>query len=186
MFTYEFMLAAALLIQPPDTPEASPPPEVFDLVRLPMQTLAVEWEILDPREVRYVLAKREDFSGDLALLRRRHAELADAPPAQDCCRFPERTAVNEFLAFNRAFRQHLDIRQPGEPARWWELRTALQETDYLYQVWDTVRDARCEYYYVTVRRQALKRLREMLGEEGYYSGRLPPYVPVWRFAQVNY
>ena len=93
--------------------------------------------------------------------------------------------VNEFLAFNRAYRQHIDIRQPGEPASWWELRSALQETDHLYQIWDTVRDARCEYYYVTVRRQALKRLREMLGEEAYYSGRLPPYVPMWRFQPIN-
>jgi hypothetical protein len=185
MFSYEFLLAAAILVQPPDTPETAPPPELLPVVRLAMQTLAVEWEILDPREVRYVLARPEDFTSDINLLRRRHAELGDAPPAQDCCRFPERTTVNEYLAFNRAYRQQIDVRQPGEPARWWELRTALQETDYLYQIWDTVRDARCEYYYVTVRRQALKRLREMLGEEAYYSGQLPPYVPLWRFAPIN-
>jgi hypothetical protein len=185
MFIHEILLASALLVQPPDTPEASPPPELFHVVRLPMQLLAVEWEILDPREVRYVLSKPEDFSSDLNLLRRRYADLSDAPPAQDCCRFPERTAINEFLAFNRAYRQQLDMRQPGEPARWWDLRTALQEADHLYQIWDTVRDARCEYYYVTVRRQALKRLRELLGEEAYYSGRLPPYVPLWRFTEIH-
>jgi hypothetical protein len=185
MFPYEFLLAAALLSQPPDTPESAPPPETFNAVRTAMQILAVEWEILDQREVRYVLARPEDFSSDLALLRRRHAELNDAPPSNDCCRFPDRSTVNDYLAFNRAYRQQLDTRQPGEPARWWELRTALQETDYLYQVWDTVRDARCEYYYVTVRRQALKRLREMLGEEAYYSSQLPPYIPMWRFQRVN-
>ena len=184
MFGSEFLLAAALLIQPADTPE-TPQPDLFPSVRFALQVLAVEWEILDPREVRYVLARAEDFSSDLNLLRRRNGELNDAPSANDCQRFPERTTVNEFLAFNRSYRQHLDIRQPGEPARWWELRTALQETDHLYQIWDTVRDARCEYYYVTVRRQALKRLRELLGEQAYYSGQLPPYVPLWRFAQVN-
>ncbi len=185
MFTYEFLLAASLLVQSPDTIDGAPAPELFPVVRLPLQVLAVEWEILDPREVRYVLARQEDFTSDLNLLRRRNAELSDAPPSQDCARFPERTTVNEFLAFNRAYRQHLDVRQPGEPARWWELRTALQETDYLYQVWDTVRDARCEYYYVTVRRQALKKLREMLGEADYYAGQLPPYVPMWRFQGIR-
>ena len=76
--------------------------------------------------------------------------------------------------FNRAYRQHLGLRQPVELARWWDLRTALQETDHLYQVWDNVRDARCEYYYVTVRRQALKKLREMIGENAYYQGQMPP------------
>jgi hypothetical protein len=185
MFSCEFLLAASLIIQPSDTPETTPPPELFPVVRFALQTLALEWELLDAREVRYVLARQEDFTSDLNLLRRRYSDLVDAPPAQDGCRFPDRATVNEYLAFNRAYRQHIDMRQPGEPARWWELRTALQETDYLYQVWDTVRDARCEYYYVTVRRQALKRLREMLGEEAYYSGRLPPYVPTWRFQPIN-
>jgi hypothetical protein len=185
MFSCDFLLAAALLVQPADTPESAPPPEYFPVVRLALQSLALEWELLDQREVRYVLSRPEDFTADLNLLRRRYGELSDAPPSQDCFRFPERATVNEYLAFNRAYRQHIDIRQPGEPSRWWDLRSALQETDHLYAVWDTVRDARCEYYYVTVRRQALKRLREMIGEEAYYSGQLPPYVPVWRFQRIN-
>ena len=95
----------------------------------------------------------------------RFQDLADAPLLEDCQRFPDRATVNDLLAFNRAYRRHIDVRQPVELARWWELRTILQETEQLYQVWDTVRDARCEYYYVTVRRQALKRLREMLGND---------------------
>ena len=66
-----------------------------------------------------------------------------------------------------------------------ELRIALNETDHLYQVWDSVRDARCNYYYVTVRRQALKTLREMIGTEAFYRGELPPHVPVWRFPEID-
>ena len=89
------------------------------------------------------------------------------------------------LSFNRAYRQHLDSRQTLELTNWWELREALQEADRLYQVWDTVRDARCDYYYVTVRRQALKKLRETVGEDAYCSGCLPPHVPVWRFGRID-
>src|SRR5438093_1541624 len=77
------------------------------------------------------------------------------------------------------------FRQPLELLNWWELRVALQETDHLYQVWDAVRDARCDYYYVTVRRLALKRLRDLVGEEAYYSSNLPPCVPLWRFEQIR-
>jgi hypothetical protein len=38
---------------------------------------------------------------------------------------------------------------------------------------------------VTVRRQALKKLREMIGENAYYYGQMPPSVPVWRFREVE-
>jgi hypothetical protein len=48
-----------------------------------------------------------------------------------------------------------------------------------------VRDARCDYYYVTVRRLALKRLRELVGDEAYYAGNLPPCVPIWRLQEMN-
>ena len=61
-----------------------------------------------------------------------------------------------------------------EPDRAPLVRAALKETDWLYQVWDAVRDARCEYYYVTVRRQSLKRLQTMLGADAYSAADLPP------------
>jgi hypothetical protein len=185
MFPYEYVLAAALLTHPPDSLEELPGTDLAPSQRIALQNLAIDWEILDPREVRYVLARPEDYSSDLNLLRRRWAELADAPFVIDGMRFPDRATVNEVLAYNRAYRQQIDARQPAEPARWWELRRVLQETDQLYQIWDTVRDARCEYYYVTVRRQALKRLRDTIGEDAYYEGTLPPYVPLWRFQSIN-
>ena len=59
------------------------------------------------------------------------------------------------------------------------------ETDRLYQVWDSVRDARCDFYYVTVRRQALKKLRDLIGEDAYLDAELPANVPTWRFNEMN-
>jgi hypothetical protein len=185
MNPHEFLMAVALLTAVPDTPEAVPTAEEFATLRQAIQAVALEWEILDPREVRYLLARPEDFEADINLLRRRYQELADAPPLIDCERFPDRETINDLLAFNRSYRQYLDARLPMHMARWWELRTALQETDQLYQVWDTVRDARCDYYYVTVRRQALKKLRDLIGPELYTSGQMPPYVPLWRFELID-
>src|SRR5947199_1989182 len=185
MFQLDSLLVLALLTAPVDTPLPTGGTERLDRLRPKLQTLAVQWEILDPREVRYILARPEDFASDLNMLRRRYQELAQAPALDDCLRFPDRAMVNDLLGFNRAYRQHVDVRQPVELAHWWGLRAALQETDQLYQIWDPVRDARCDYYYVTVRRQALKRLRELIGEDDYYAGRLPPVVPLWRFQRVN-
>jgi hypothetical protein len=185
MFQLDSLLVLAMLTAPVDAPMPAGAGERLDRLRPKLQKLAVRWEILDPREVRYILARPDDFVSDLNLVRRRYQALADAPALSDCQRFPDRDAVNELLSFNRAYRQHLGLRQPMELSRWWELRTALQETDHLYQVWDNVRDARCEYYYVTVRRQALKKLREMIGEDAYYNGQMPPSVPIWRFREVE-
>ena len=181
----EYLLAVALLTSPPDAANPVINAPLHARMKPALQALAVQWEILDRREVHYILARPEDFQADLNLLRRRYQDLADAPALNDNLRFPNRETINDFLAFNRAYRQNLTIRQPVELVRCWELRTAMQETEYLYQVWDTVRDARCEYYYVTVRRQALKKLRTMLGNDAYYFGRLPPAVPIWRFQEID-
>jgi hypothetical protein len=185
MFGIDYLLAVALLTTPPDSDDPVLSLERCAAVRPILQKLAVEWEILDPREVRYKLTRTEDFASDLKELRRRYQELADAPALQDSARFPDRATISDLLAFNRAYRQHIDNRQAVELAHWWELREALQEADRLYHIWDTVRDARCDYYYVTVRRQALKRLRDLIGDEAYYSGNLPPHVPIWRFRRID-
>src|SRR5258708_810831 len=83
MFPYDYLLAAALLTGSPDLPGPDFGPDAFAAMRLPLQALAVEWEVLDPREVRYVLVRPEDFASDLSLLRRRYRDLADSPPVCD-------------------------------------------------------------------------------------------------------
>jgi hypothetical protein len=185
MFAMNYALAVVLLTSPADSPDPPGELEPFATVRPTVQALAIDWEILDPREARFVLTRWEDFPANLAMVRRRCHDLADAPPLYDCLRFPDRTLVNDLLAFNRAYKQHLDNRQAMELANAWELHEMSLEADRLYQVWDTVRDTRCDYYYVTVRRQALKKLRATIGDQAYYSGCLPPHVPVWRFGRID-
>jgi hypothetical protein len=185
MVPLDYLLAVALLATPSESLDLNGTSERFVTVRPTVQSLAIAWEILDEREVRYVLMRSDDFSGDLKLLRRRYQELADAPLLHDEMRFPDRALINDLLSFNRSYRQHLDNRQSMELTYWWELREMLQEVDRLYTIWDTVRDARCDYYYITVRRQALKKLKEMVGEVAYNNGCLPPHVPIWRFARID-
>jgi hypothetical protein len=185
MVPLDYMLAVALLTQPAEVAEKPGELDHLLTIRATAQALAIDWEILDTREVRFILTRAEDFEGDLHLLRRRYQDLADAPPLHDCFRFPDRSLVNDLLSFNRSYRQYLDTRQMLEPTRAWTFYCALQEVDRLYQIWDLVRDARCEFYYITVRRQALKKLRDSVGPASYYSGTLPPHVPVWHFARID-
>lgn len=180
---YAMILAAALLATPPGVPEIPPDAESWPELQEALQNVAIEWEILDPRQVRCIFARLEDFEENLNFVRRQHQELKNAPPLSDHLRFPSRDRANEFLSFNRAYRRHLESRQFLNQDRGSELILAARETDCLYQLWDAVRDCRGEHYYVGVRRQALKRLRDMLGQENYESAKLPPCVPIWRFEE---
>jgi hypothetical protein len=185
MFPLDYLLAAALLAAPPDCPVASADVPFYLSLGSTMQSLGLEREVLDRREEQFMLTRGEDFADDLKLLRQRHADLLDAPPLYDCQRFPDRSVVSELLTFNRAYRQNLDNRLAVEASSRARLEEAIAETDHLYQIWDAVRDTRCDYYYINVRRQALKRLRDLIGEQAYYTGSLPPHVPVWRFQRID-
>jgi hypothetical protein len=180
MFTFKYVLAATLLTASPDCPELHDAAAAHRELGPALRAVAVDWEILDPRETGYVLARPLDFLADLKLLQGRYQELVNAPRLEECNRLPERSLVKEFLAFNRAFASDLKNRLALDTVHEEELRAALAETEHLYRFWDNVRDARCDYYYITVRRRALQELRELIGAEAYYSGQLPPHVPVWR------
>jgi hypothetical protein len=174
---------AYLVLTSPTEPEIPSRLAESESFRTTLQTLAVRWEIMDPREVRWVLTRPEDFLADLRMLRRRYAELADAPLALDAWRFPDRETVNACLTFNRAYRENVESN--WSPGRAYEMTQALAEVDRLYSIWDNVRDSQMEYYYVTVRRSALKQLREAVGAEAYTRGELPCHVPLHRFRMVD-
>lgn len=177
------VVLAVALITSPELPKDVQP----DVVLLKsMQSVALSMELMDKRECRYVLSNKEDFDADLKLMHRRYEELGDAPPLCDAIRFPERSLCNELIQQNRVYRQWLDARnQLGSSLAGDYIHDAIRECDILYQAWDTVRDAQCGYYYVTVRRQALKKLRDQLGYPNYYAGFMPPHVPVWRFRRIE-
>jgi hypothetical protein len=179
------LLAVLLMLFTPGQPVPQPTAAEFARIAPPLRRFCLEHELLDPRETRYVLARPEDFAADLLLLGRRYRELADAPPASDAVRFPDRATVNEALAFNRHYREHLAAVQPVELARGGELQEAIRETDRLYRLYDAMRDARTDYYYLPVRRAALKTIRDTLGPDAYYTGNLPPAVPIWLFQRVD-
>lgn len=181
----EFILAAMLLLSPLEMPD--PEKSIQDEADLSpfVQAIALNFEILDLREHQYILLRSSDFQSDVKLLKKRYNELYDAPLVFDSIRFPDRLVIQEMLGFNRAYRHHLSARVHLEPAFGEDLHAVIKETDQLYQVWDYIRDSRCEYYYITVRRHALKKVLESIGTEAFYNGVYPPSVPTWRFAAID-
>jgi hypothetical protein len=183
MFAAVPIFAMILLTAQPAEPAPAISAETWPTLQANLQQLAYQWQILDPREDR--LLRLEELPADLFILRRRHRDLADAPSLYDCIRLPEKALAVECLSFNRAYRRAIEKRLPLEMDQTAALKEILRETDELYKIWDAVRDARCEIYYIAVRRQALKQLRDLIGPEAYYSGQLPPHVPLWRFEEIK-
>jgi hypothetical protein len=181
----DLMLAALLLTAPVGAPEQTPPQERWPAMQGAIHQIAIDWEILDPRETRYVLGKPEDFQEDLNFLRKRRIDFEDVPKVSESDRLPTKQAVNDNIRFNRAYRKNLETRLTWEPDRANLINEAIQETEKLYKIWDAMRDAKCDYHYVTVRRLALKRLKDLIGPEVYLTGESPPYVPDWRFAAMR-
>lgn len=180
---YQTIQAQALLMAPAGTPEQPPSEADWPALQAALHRVAVRMEVLDARETRYVLGRVEDFQTDLDLIRRRYEQLKDAPPVADADRFPPRDVVQHCLQFNWQYREHLEERLAWEPDRAAVIGRAIGETASLRKVWEAASDARCEFYYVTVRRHALLKLREALGPDAYAGGDLPPHVPTWRFIE---
>src|SRR5439155_24908127 len=106
-------LALALVTSPPGTPLPPFPPEEWPAVRAAIVGLAVEWEILDEREERFV--RLEDLAADVDALRRRRRDLVNAPPLRDALRIPAKTIAEERLTVNRAYRRPLETPLRLEP-----------------------------------------------------------------------
>src|SRR5258708_22837447 len=100
MVLTQYLLAVVLLSNPPGTADSPNFASMHAQLGRPLQAIAVQWQILDQREAKDILARPEDFLSDLALVRRRFHDLVNAPPVEDSQRFPDRALVNDLLAFN--------------------------------------------------------------------------------------
>lgn len=140
-------------------------------------TLPIQNELVDEREYSYF--RVFDWPSLSNQLQERFENYDQMPRTGEADRFPDRSAINAFLAVNRQFHADLQRRLAIDLVNEDTINRAISECDQLYQIYDTLRDARCEYYYVTTRRQALQLLKILIGEESFYSGRLPPPYPVW-------
>jgi hypothetical protein len=184
MFTYDCVLAAVLLTAAPDL--ACPiDTGSLELLRPALMQLALDAEVVDSREEPLRYGQSQDVAGDLRVLQTRWQDLLLTPHLEECQRFPKRAIINELLSFNRAYRADLLTRMDLDPLHAEELRSALQETDQLYRLWNLLRDARCEFYYVAVRRQSLRQFRDLVGRDAFDRGQLPPHVPYWHFSVLR-
>lgn len=97
-------------------------------------------------------------------------------------RFPPRECAHASLTFNREYHAHIAARRSLDLRNEEYWSETLEETAALYEAWDWLHAAqegegKGEEYWL----HSLRRLRELIGEEAYQQGTMPPCVPVQRF-----
>lgn len=112
-------------------------------------------------------------------------ELADAPKLWTANRFGVPLNIAEDREkFADCFVLHVHFRLAWDSSDYsaWE---TLAEAKILARCWNNLRTGLSSTHTYPSRRRALARLRDEIGEHNYFQGRMPPCVPVWRFARVD-
>lgn len=175
--------AAYYITSPIDVVDEPPCAEAYDQIKFAIITLGIEWEIIDIKESDCIMRRLVDWTEELDTIKRRYQNLKDAPKLIECNKLPEKTILRDMISFNRSYRHEMQKRADADMIEGELYRTIVRETDLLFNIYDKMEDARSEYFYVSVRRQALKDLRKLVGPENYYLNEWPCHVPIWRFIQ---
>jgi hypothetical protein len=188
--TKDHEIYALHLIQlPPEFPISY---DGYDKPLLAEQILkkAVELQILDPRETKYSFLKDEEYDRDILYLRERWMKLKDAPRVEEFTGFPTRDQIKESLNFNNKFMDYLTSQKGIMPES--ILKEVMRETKECADVWTALSDAKCDFYYVTVKRAAMlkykrftQNIKDENGNDYWMTRRLPPSFPYWRFRECD-
>ncbi len=132
-------------------------------------------QIMDKRELKYVFINTSDLISDMKIMSDRINNLKDVDSVEFAYIFPPRWAINEYLLLNKSYRQFLGrakLLYPGTSI----FQDTIEEVDYLYTLYDKIRDAQCEYYYIHIRREALKEAKRLLDQidPTWYEKGTPP------------
>ncbi len=165
--------------------DAPTPPEEF---RPLLRGAAIGLEIWDQKEADSTKTGMSTIGVELNYLNSWHKRLLGCPPLSFQLQLPDLEICNQYVLFNRAYRDYLDMvlreNELRQCDRWetdqW-LKAAINETSQLGWFWQEVVNAQTQSHQncISTRRMAMKRIMNNLEK---YDG-FPPYVPIWRFAQ---
>lgn len=144
-------------------------------------------EVMDEREIKYMLVKPVELEADFKTLIARYIEFKDSPRLNMRAVFPDRETASQLIFLNRAYKSYLENLRSLYPYDD-PISDAIAETEFLYSIWDSVRDINTDYYYLHVRKQAMKKLKESLDKIDstyFYKGILPDPVSTYRFVHIR-
>lgn len=110
--------------------------------------------------------------------------LVEADLNRELSRWPGRDYCSSQMAFNEKYESWLKANWPLHPGQKEWFADAFSETKRIYNIYDWLRDAGNRNANLSYRIEALGVFRNLIGEEAWCDGRVPPAVPLWRFSEV--
>lgn len=110
----------------------------------------------------------------------------DPPPLTDLRWFPPADMAERNWLMGLGHRDWIDRQAEFalcERDYWDDCR---RDARWCNRAWDLLDNAhRCHMNDIEWRRGELAKLRDMIGWEAYYQGRMPPPLPVWRMPRID-
>ena len=168
----------AFLILCPTDPQVSSqaPPQAWQALK----EISLDLEIVGPHE-----NWASDFRSELRYVRHYWRLLQNAPRLADCQALPANSFACDQCRFNEEFQCCLQSQQVLFTHRMDDLNDVLRRPGNCTRTWDCLRRASAADQTWAYRRRMLVQLRELVGMDAYYNGRMPPCVPLWTFKEVD-
>lgn len=172
-----YVYIIGLILSPAD-PEISSqaPPQAWQALK----EISLALEIVGPHE-----NWASDFRSEVRYVRHYWRLLQNAPRLADCHSLPANADACEQCRFNEEYQCLLQTQQVIFIHRSDDLAEMLRQTRQLYQAWDCLRRANAVNQAWAYRRRMLGQLRDTIGMDAYYSGRMPPCIPLWYFEEID-
>lgn len=106
-------------------------------------------------------------------------QLRGTPSSWDALRFPPAEVATVFAAEVIAYKEYLEAMRWIDLRHWRKYDKAIQAADHRINIWTTLQVVNSPLVWVHHKRQNLRRLRELLGDEDYFSGLVQPPIPPW-------
>ena len=103
---------------------------------------------------------------------------------EDRERFPSKECCRSMIEFSNEYKTHAIARQEWEIGKWDYWQMVIEETNTLHDCWDALEDVKLNYK-TEITCDKLKKLKNLIGEDNYQRGIMPPPVPIWRFKIVE-
>jgi hypothetical protein len=122
----------------------------------------------------------EEQKNDLHAIQSRYSEMYSTPHLGERWRFPQSDCIIEMQQINGGYGSYLsNILFMGYNPNQGRIRQAIIENDIIGEILGQLRIIQREFTSTWQKRRALARLKELLGDENFYEGWLPPPVPLW-------
>ena len=168
---------ALMIVSPVAVPSSWLPPVVSLATIQSLKRAAKALDLVGDNEPWLVYNFR--FPDEITWCRLHRRNLRGTPPSWDALRFPPTEVADVFGPEAWEYLRYLEAMRWLDECNWAKYGPAIKAAEIRFKIWNTLRVTNHSSIWVQHKRMNLYKLRELLGEEYYNAGWVPPPVPPW-------